>query len=187
MKTAKAFVYIATSLDGFIARENGALDWLPGSDGEIEAGSGNEDFGYNSFYASIDTLVMGRKSFEKVLEFEDWPYKDKRVVVLSSKGINVPKELAGSVEALSLAPEELINYLSDSGAKKLYIDGGNTIQRFLKAGLIDEMTITTVPVLLGQGISLFGNLSGDVNCELLESSSFSNGMVQSRYRVIQSD
>ncbi len=184
MKTAKAFVYIATSLDGFIARDNGGLDWLPGSDGESEANSGNEDFGYNRFYASIDTLVMGRKSFEKVLNIGDWPYPDKRVVVLSSKTINVPKELAESVEVLSLAPEELISYLSDSGAKHLYIDGGNTIQRFLRAGLIDEMTITTVPVLLGRGISLFGELSGDVNCDLLESTSFSNGMVQSRYRVI---
>lgn len=173
----EAAVFIATSLDGFIAREDGSLDWLLGQ-------SGGTDHGYQDFIASIDTLVMGRNTFEKVLTFGSWPYAEKRVVVLSSGSPTVPEELSPSVEVLSLEPPDLMSHLSETGTRRVYVDGGQTIQRFLRAGLIHELTITRVPVLIGSGIPLFGRLEDDVELEHAETKAFSSGLVQSRYRVV---
>jgi dihydrofolate reductase len=170
-------VYIATSLDGYIAREDGGLDWLP----PIGAG---EDYGYQAFMASVDTLVMGRHTFEKVLSMGWWPYAGKRIVVLSSTSPAVPEERKSSVEVLSMEPAHLLHHLSASGTRKIYIDGGRTIQRFLQAGLISEMIITTVPVLIGSGIRLFGALDEDVALEHVETTVYGDGLVQSRYRVL---
>jgi dihydrofolate reductase len=188
----KGSVYIATSLDGFIARENGALDWLPGS-GEGESGegegdegeSGDEDYGYYEFMESVDVLVMGRKTYEMVLSFGQWPYGDKRVVVLSSKQLQIPDDLAGTVESSSSSPTDLAQQLEESGAKHLYIDGGKTIQGFLNADLIQELIITTIPILIGSGIPLFGPLTGDRKLRHIETRSFKNGFVQSKYQVLQ--
>ncbi len=179
----KISVYIATSLDGFIARENGDLDWLPGSDGD-EDGIG-EDYGYHQFMKSVDTLVMGRNSYEMVLSFGEWSYGEKRVIVLSSKEIEIPEKLAKNVASRSCSPAELVDEIHETGAKHLYIDGGKTIQGFLNAGLIQEMIITRVPVLLGSGIPLFGELDQDKKLRLLESRAFDNGFVQSKYEVIE--
>ena len=173
----KCSVFIATSLDSFIARKDGRLDWLPGSDGA----QGNEDYGYVDFFESIDTLVIGRKTYELVTTFPEWPYGGKRVLVLSS---SYPKQITAIAEGVggtSSSPEELVQQLARDGARHLYVDGGKTIQSFLRAGLIQEMTITRVPILIGEGISLFGPLNSDIKFTHLATRSFDSGFVQSRY------
>src|ERR1700690_1752485 len=147
--TIKISVYIASSLDGFIARKNGDIDWLP----PVLEGSG-QDYGYGEFISSIDHLVMGRHTYEKALSFGAWPYPDKEVIVLSSGDPHVPAELADRVEVLNKPPGELLERLAGQGARHVYLDGGKTIQSFLKEGLVDEMTITIIPVLIGEGLSL---------------------------------
>lgn len=173
----KFSVYIATSLDGFIARPDGGLDWLPPIVPEIE------DYGYRAFSDSIDTLVMGRATYEVALTFGAWPYEGKRTVVLSSGRPTVPEHLKAHVETTSLPPRLLAAHLEATGSRSVYVDGGKTIQSFLRAGLIDEITLTTVPVLIGSGLPLFGPLDADVRLELLSSRSFAGGLVQSTYRV----
>ena len=177
----KYSVFIAASLDGFIARKDGSLDWLPGSDGQTS----DEDTGYDDFYASVDTLVMGRNTYELVQTFGEWPYADKTVLVLSHRYPEQMKRIAEGVWGLSALPANLVSELQRLGAKHVYVDGGKTIHGLLRAGLIDEMTITRVPVLLGEGISLFGDLEGDIRLLHLSTRTFDNGMVQSRYEVIR--
>lgn len=181
--TLKCSVFIATSLDGFIARTDGALDWLP-QDGAADDG---EDYGYNAFIASVDTLVIGRKTYELVLTFGEWPYPGKRVVVLSSHYPVTSQPLADGVEGTSCPPRELVQRLAAEGARHAYVDGGKTIQSFLNAGLIHEITITRVPVLLGAGIPLFGPLERDIALRHLATRSYANGLVQSRYSVVTSN
>lgn len=180
----KASVYIATTLDGFIARENGELDWLPGSDGEVPADSENEDFGFNAFMESIDVLVMGRNTYELVVSMGMWPYGNKQVIVLSNTLSNLADGIPNTVELRSEAPDALYDSLKKSGAKHLYIDGGKTIQSFLNAGLIDEIILTRVPVLIGAGIPLFGPLKSDKELKHIETQAYKNGFVQSKYDVI---
>jgi len=175
--TVKISVYIAASFDGFIARKNGDLDWLPAGK------EGDEDFGYTEFMSTVDHIVMGRNTFEKVLTFGAWTY-DKRVIVLTSRDLDIPPELADKVEALHLSPRELIHEMGRRGAKGIYLDGGVTIQRFLRESLVDEMTITTIPILLGDGLPLFGKLEKDVRLELVKLQSFKNGFVQNKYKVV---
>ncbi|MGD9381418.1 MAG: dihydrofolate reductase family protein [Candidatus Thorarchaeota archaeon] len=147
------YVYIATSLDGFIATSNGGLDWLDEIPNPEES-----DFGYAEFMSGIDAIVMGRKTFEKVLTFDFWPY-DKPVYVPSSSKVDVPKKLEDKVKTVTGNPKELVDQLKEFGHQNLYVDGGITIQGFLEEDLIDEMIITRVPVLLGNGIPLFGKLT----------------------------
>lgn len=173
-------VFIATSLDGFIARANGDIEWLSGDSSQ---GSG-EDYGYQVFFDSIDTLVMGRATFEQVLNFGEWPYRGKSVVVLSRSRGQVPEHLTGMAEIMSGEPEELLQRLAERGTRHVYVDGGATIQCFLRAGLIDEMIITRIPILIGQGLPLFGRLVKDIHLEHIETRSFKSGLVQSRYRVV---
>lgn len=174
----KSSVFIATSLDGFIARKNGDLDWLPGSDGQT-----GEDLGYEQFIASVDTLVMGRNTYELVQTFGEWPYGGKRVVVLSSRFPKIPERLAEGVEGSSASPAELMRQLQRSGSTHVYVDGGKTIQSFLGANLIQEITITRIPVLLGEGIPLFGPLAGDIKLRHESTKAFDSGLVQSRYSI----
>ena len=168
-------VFIGTSLDGFIARPNGDLDWLPEG--------GGEPHGYNEFIASVDALVIGRKTFEKVLTFEAWPYGDKRVVVLSSHPIDLSAAGAGVVEQMAGPPAEIVSQLAATGAHHLYVDGGITIQRFLRAGLIQRLIITRVPVLIGDGIPLFGILQRDIRLRHVATKHYPSGLVQSEYQV----
>jgi len=171
----KASVFIATSLDGFIAREDGGLDWLPPE--------GGEPHGYDEFMAKVDALVIGRKTFETVLTFDAWPYGRKPVVVLSSRP-NVLVAPAGAVcEMMAATPQEVVARLAQRGMKHLYIDGGITIQRFLEAGLIQRVIITRVPVLLGSGIPLFGPLSRETRFEHVATRSYPSGLVQSEYVI----
>jgi dihydrofolate reductase len=174
--TVKVSVYIATSLDGFIARKNGDLDWLPAGQ------EGSEDFGYSEFMSAVDYIVMGRNTFEKVLTFGAWHY-DKNVIVLTSRDLTIPPELVNKVEALRLSPRELVYKMERRGANHIYLDGGVTIQRFLRESLVDEMIITTIPILLGEGLPLFDKLEKDVKLELVKSESFKNGFVQNKYKV----
>ena len=177
----QASVYIATSLDGFIAREDGALDWLPGADGT--GADQGEDYGYAAFMATVDALVMGRKTYEMVRSFGDWPYRVP-VSVLSSRPLDVPEDLQGKVERQSGEPREIVAAWAHRGAKHLYVDGGRTIQQFLAARLIDRLILTRIPVLLGQGIPLFGPLPHDLRLRHTETTSYPSGLVQSSYEVV---
>lgn len=182
---ARTSVFIATSVDGFIARPDGSIDWLlaasePAAEGEVAAG---EDYGYAAFIATVDALVMGRGSWEQVLSFPEWPYGNLPVTVLSSRDVRIPPELADRVSRDGGEPAALLSRLGAAGRRHLYIDGGVTIQRFLAAGLIDELIITRIPVLLGEGRPLFGPLGADVSLEHQGTRSYANGLVQSRYRV----
>jgi dihydrofolate reductase len=168
-------VFIGTSVDGFIARPNGDLDFLPEG--------GGEPHGYNEFMASVDALVIGRKTFEKVLTFEAWPYGDKRVVVLSSRPVDLSAVVGGVVEQMSGPPGEIVSQLAAGGAHHLYVDGGITIQGFLRAGLIERLIITRVPVLIGDGIPLFGMLPRDVRLRHIATRHYPSGLVQSEYQV----
>ena len=181
--TIKCSVFIATSLDGWIARKNGEIDWLTAPN---PAGVG-EDYGYKTFFDSVDALVMGRKTFELVLTFGEWPYADKRVIVLSSGSPHIPENLSGKVESTSLPPTDLVAQLATQGIRHVYVDGGKTIQSFLRAGLIDEMIITRIPVLIGDGIPLFGELEHDTQFEHIETQSYKSGFVQSRYKLINKE
>lgn len=171
----RATVFVGTSLDGFIARRDGRFDFLPDEP---------EPHGYEEFMASVDTLVMGRNTFELVLSFGSWPYpKSKRVVVLSSRPIELPE--GRNVEQMSGDPREIVAKLEAKGAKHLYVDGGDTVQRFLRAGQIDRLILTRVPVLIGEGISLFGVLPHDVQLRHVATRTFPSGLVQSEYEVVR--
>jgi len=168
-------VFIGTSLDGFIARADGALDFLPEG--------GGEPHGYYEFIAGIDALVIGRNTFETVLAFAEWPYGNKRVVVLSSRPVDLSAVRGGVVEQMSGAPVEIVAKLAASGAHHLYVDGGITIQRFLRAGLVQRLIITRVPVLIGNGIPLFGALPGDVRLRHVATQHYPSGLVKSEYHI----
>ena len=180
----KVSVYIATTLDGFIARENGELDWLPGSNGETSGDAENEDYGFHAFMDSIDALVMGRNTYELAISTGQWPYGNKRVIVLSNTLRNLTDIVPNTVELRSSSPDELYKELENSEMGHLYIDGGKTIQGFLNSGLVDELILTRVPVLIGKGIPLFGTLSNDKQLKHIETQCYKNGFVQSKYAVI---
>lgn len=180
--SAQCSVFIATSLDGYIARDDGSLDWLDRANSVVPAG---EDCGYQTFMATVDALVMGRNTFETVLAFPEWPFGSTPAVVMSRRGIAVPGNVPPTVSVSSEAPADLVARLSGQGARRLYIDGGVTIQGFLAAGLIDDITITVVPVLLGSGRRLFGPLPGDVRLIHERSHAWDFGFVQHTYRVDQ--
>lgn len=174
-------VFIACSLDGFIARPDGNLDWLD----QAAASGVGEDHGYEAFMACVDTLVMGRGTFEKVLTFPAWPYAGKRVIVLSRSlaGNDLPVHLREVVELHGETLVELLPKLADS--RGVYVDGGQVIQSFLRAGLIDELIITRLPVLLGQGLPLFGALDSDIALKHVQTRVFEgSGFVQSVYRPL---
>jgi len=173
----KASVFVATSLDGFIARENGDVDWLG------ETSENDEDYGFANFFGSVDALVIGRNTFELARSFRDWPYGTKSVFVLTSRSLEIPDDLALYVESVSGLPEEIVDLLSRNGIKHIYVDGGKTIQSFLRAGLIQHINITHIPILLGQGVSLFGPLEQDIRLLHIETKVYPNGFVQSEYEI----
>ncbi|PYS98362.1 MAG: hypothetical protein DMF63_16845 [Acidobacteria bacterium] len=170
-----ANVYIGTSLDGFIARADGQIDWLMKFADADAIGS------YNEFMADIDVIVIGRGTFETVLGFPLWPY-DKPVVVLSKSLKDLPDNLNDKATISSLEPPELLRHLSDQGFKAAYIDGGKVIQSFLETDLIDSLIVATIPILIGSGIPLFGALQTDINFEHVRTSSYPNGLVRSYYK-----
>ncbi|MBF9032749.1 dihydrofolate reductase [Rhodobacterales bacterium HKCCE2091] len=171
-------VFIATSIDGLIAREDDDIDWLhlPGAEAE--------DHGYDAFIAGIDAIVMGRGSFDKVVTFDPWPYP-LPVVVLSATmtDADIPDRLAGRVSVLDLPPWEVVAHCAARGWNRLYVDGGRVIQSFLRAGLIVDIVLTCIPVILGAGKPLFGALDRDIPLDHLETRAFPSGLTQSSYRV----
>ena len=169
-------VFVGVSVDGFLARPNGALDFLPPD--------GGEPHGYDEFIATVDAIVIGRNTFETVLGFESWPYGGKRVVVLSHRPLDL-SAVRGVVEQMGGPAAEIVSRLGASGARHLYIDGGLTVQGFLRAGLIDRLVITRVPVIIGEGIPLFGALPSDVRLQHVATRQYPSGLVQSEYQVIR--
>ena len=167
-------VFVGTSLDGFIARANGEFDFLPPG--------GGEPHGYDEFMATVDALVMGRKTFETVLGFEKWPYGKKPVFVLSTHPL-APAPVGAVLERLSGRPAEIVSQLATRGIRHIYVDGGITIQRFLQAGLIQRLIITRVPVLIGAGIPLFGAVPHDIVLKHVATRQYASGLVQSEYLV----
>lgn len=173
----RASVFIATSVDGFIARTNGGLDWLPAN--------GGEPHGYDEFMATVDAIVIGRKTYDTVLTYESWPYEKKPVIVLSTRLRKVEVPQGAVCEVMSGTPREVAARLDVRGLTHLYIDGGATIRGFLKAGLIQQLTITRVPILLGSGVPLFGELPSDIRLEHRSTRSYPSGLVTSEYQVLR--
>ena len=173
-------VFVGVSLDGFLARPNGDLDWLMG-----EGGGDSAEYGYNEFIADIDAIVMGRKTFEKILTFNKWYYGTKRVVVLSSHPLDLAAARAkgGVVEQLAGSPAEIVSSLAAAGANRLYVDGGITIQQFLRAGLINRLIISRLPILIGDGIPLFGSVPQDTRLRHIQTRTYPGGMVQTEYHI----
>ncbi|MES5323211.1 dihydrofolate reductase family protein [Alcaligenes phenolicus] len=172
-----AHVFIGTSLDGFIAKPDGDIAWL------LERSDPAEDHGYMAFIADKDAVVMGRGTYEKVLTFDVWPYQ-LPVVVLSRQlaDTSVPEHLQGKVRFSRQTPEQLMEQLAAENLQRIYVDGGQLIQSFLRAGLVHEMILSTMPVLIGEGRRLFGDVNQDMDWRLLSSKSFPSGLVQSRYQ-----
>lgn len=171
-------VYIATSLDGYIATKSGDIAWL-----EDFPNPSNSDYGYFEFINGIDAIVMGRKTYETVVEMRPWPY-EKKVFVLSNQLIEVPPELVDNVEFVSGDLKTMVKKLGDRGYKNLYVDGGKTIQSFLKKNLIDEFIISTLPILLGSGIPLFGSEHDRAYFQHCSTEVFDGGLVKSHYTRI---
>lgn len=168
-------VFIATSMDGYIADRNGGIDWLhaiPNPD--------QSDFGYSDFVSGIDALVMGKNTFETVLGFGEWPYK-KPVFVLSSTMNELPASLEGKAQLVKGTLSEILDTIHQQGYHKLYIDGGATIQRFLQEDRIDSMVITIIPTLLGGGVPLFGELQNALDFECSASVLYPNKLVQQTF------
>jgi len=183
----KCSVFIATSADGYIATSNDSVEWLETA-GNKDVDLGDlADMGFNDYIASVDCMVMGRKCLEKLASFnltpEQWPYKDIHIVALSNTLKEPPKNLSDKATIYSGDIHELITTLENSGFKHAYIDGGATITSFLNDKLIDEMTITQAPVLLGAGKPLFGHLRNEIKLTNSKSTAFPNDFIQVRYDV----
>ncbi len=174
-------VFIACSADGFIARTDGDVAWLDNPGYALEG----EDFGYYALMDRVDALVMGRNTYDVVRGLGvAWPYGDKAVRVLTHRDIDIPADLAGRVTAMSGTPDEIVEQLAQSGFQRVYIDGGAVIQDFLRAGLISRMIITTIPVLLGSGIRLFGAVEQDVHLKPVAVQHWPNGFVQTEWGFV---
>jgi dihydrofolate reductase len=167
-------VFVGTSLDGFLARLDNRFDFLPTDLGEPH--------GYEEFIATVDTIAIGRNTFDVVAAFPEWPYASKRVVVLTSRQLAPSK---APVERMSGNPASIIEQLGASGAKHVYVDGGITVQRFLRAGLVDRITITRLPILIGSGIPLFGPLDHDIKLRHESTRVIAGIAVQSVYDVLR--
>lgn len=171
-------MFMAMSLDGFVAREDFGLDWL------MKQKTEGENHGHEAFMESIDGLVMGSGSFRTMLTFGAWPY-EKPVIVLSKtlKPEDIPDELRDKVSISDQMPRQVMASLSEQGWQRAYIDGGKIIQSFMREGLIDDMTLTIVPILIGAGKRMFGALDRDIDLTLVDSKSFPSGLVTSVYEV----
>ena len=167
-------VFVGVSVDGFMARADDRLDFLPAG--------GGEPHGYDEFIATVDALVIGRRTYEVVLGLASWPYGAKPVFVLSRRRL-APPPSGATVTRLSGDPRTIAAQLAARGVRHAYVDGGVTIQRFLREGLIQRLIITRVPVLVGTGIALFGRLGRDIRLEHVATRSYRSGLEQTEYRV----
>ena len=173
-----ASVYVATSLDGFIAREDGRLDWLDKAD------PGDGEYGFDDLLSSVDALVMGRNTFDFVLGMGEWAYGDKPVFVLTHRQLDLPTPFAGRVEALQVATDSIAEEFDRRGVEHVYVDGGETVQSFIRAQLVTRIIITRIPILIGSGIPLFGPVDSDIDLRLIRSQAFENGWIQDEYEVV---
>lgn len=174
---SRVSVFVGTSLDGFIARQDGDFKWLE------QASDSNLDYGFNDFFAHVDALVMGRNTFDVMARLPTWYYGDKPVIVLTHRAIthqNMPK----TVETMAGEPQDIVGRLAERGFHRLYVDGGQTIQAFLRADLVDDLTVSRLPILIGTGIPLFGSLRKDIHLKHIGTRTFPGGMIQSSYEVV---
>lgn len=182
----KCSVYIATSADGYIATLDGGVDWLHTA-GNLDAEMGDEDMGFSAFMSSVDCMIMGRKCMEMIsnmnLTPEQWFYGDMPIIVLSNTIKEPPENLIGKVEMYSGNLHDLILKLEKNGNTHAYIDGGSTITSFINHNLINEMTITKAPVLLGEGLPLFGKINNVIKLENAEAFAFPDDFNQIKYNV----
>jgi dihydrofolate reductase len=177
----KCSVFVATSLDGYIARKDGNIDWLNEANTVVPAGT---DLGFDAFLSSVDVLIVGRKTFEQVLSFNEWPYGATPVVVMSRSLEKTPVNAPSTVSLSAEPPRQLLSRLSAAGYQHAYVDGGLTIQSFLAENLIDETTITVLPILLGSGIPLFGETQRDIHLKLVASKAYDFGFIQNKYCMV---
>lgn len=173
---SKNSVYIATSLDGYIADREGGLGWL-----EMVSDKEGDDMGYGAFMERIDALVMGRKTFETVRSFDGpWPY-DKPVYVLSRSLDRLPRVDGAELRLLNGGLDHILETIHRAGHERLYIDGGATVQHFLREDRIDELIVTRFPIILGGGTALFDNTKRPLTFEHLDTKVYLGQLVQSHY------
>lgn len=170
--TMQRSIYIAISLDGFIARTDGAIDWLAIVERE------GEDYGWQAFFDSVDTLVMGRKTWETALSFPSWPYTNKRCVILSK---DTARAAPHGEEFFAGDLAVLLDRLAAEGARRVYFDGGTIVGQALRDNVVDDVTLSLIPVLLGTGTPLAPGLTSDRRLHLTGHQVFASGLVQLRY------
>ncbi|MBM0742638.1 dihydrofolate reductase [Phormidium sp. CLA17] len=166
--------YIATSLDGYIARRNGSVDWLPSEDT-------GEDFGYAAFYQSVDVLAMGRTTYEQVLSFGEWPYPSKPSYVFTQQALISDRP---DVFFTSVPPDHFVQEMTSQGFHRIWLVGGAAlVAAFLKLGLIDQYILSVMPVILGDGIPLFSSPHPETALKLVKVQQYhSIGAVQITYQ-----
>lgn len=167
-------VYIAMSIDGYIARQDGSLDWLD------QVGDPNEDYGFQNLLASIDGVILGRNTYEVAASVVDWPYKGKKIIVLSNSLQSVREE----AELFCGDLTQLVAQLHDEGIKHVWVDGGVTISQFLDLQMVDFMTLSIIPIILGAGMPLFNVIDKEIPCCLISSQSYPSGLAQLKYEII---
>jgi dihydrofolate reductase len=176
-RNIKLSVFCGVSVDGFLARPDHRVDFLDTHE--------HEPHGYEEFVGSVDVVVMGRNTYQFVVSYGEWVYGNKPVVVLSSRALDFSWIKQGAVEQMSGEPAKIVEQLEARGYRHAYIDGGVTIQRFLAAGLMDRMIISSVPVLIGSGMPLFGPVPRDIHLRHIATRTFRSGLVQNEYEVIR--
>jgi dihydrofolate reductase len=172
-------VHCAMSLDGFIARKDHSIDFLE----SLEPPQDGEDYGWAEFFDPLDGMVMGRNTYDVVLGFKVWHYGDKKVMVLTTRDIEIPDFITGEVIPFEGTPEQALEEMKKRDCTELYIDGGEVVQQFLSAGLVDKMIIATIPILIGDGIPLFGELDKDMLFEVTDLIKYDNGLVMTYYQL----
>lgn len=170
----KVSVRVGQSIDGYIAKKDGNIDWL------YYGHSGDEEYGFKDFINSIDGLILGKNTYEVVSNFDQWPYDGKRVIVLSNSLKNVRPE----AELYTGSLKDLLSKLHSEGIKHVWVDGGVTISKFLEEGLVDEISISVIAMILGSGIPLFNPMNAEHKCELLSTKSYPSGLVESKYKIL---
>lgn len=183
----KCSAFLATSADGYIATLDGGVDWLQQAAAAHPALTSNTDMGFANYLQTVDCIVMGRRTLEAIakmaLTAQQWPYGELPIIVLSRTIAKLPAHLPGNVRIFSGSIAELVRELTAQGLQHAYIDGGQTICSFIQLNLLEAITITQAPVLLGQGISLFGALTTQVQLAQVHVEVFDNNFVQLRYKI----
>ncbi|MCC3859851.1 dihydrofolate reductase family protein [Pseudemcibacter aquimaris] len=173
------FVYLGCSLDGFIARKDGAVDFLDA----VDPAPDDEDYGWEDYIGGIDGLIMGRNSYDMVLGYGQWIYGDRKVMVLTTRDIEIPDFVEGEIIPFEGKPEEAVQCMNEMGCQNLYIDGGKVVQDFINDGQVDELIITMVPIIIGEGIPLFANINVEKRLDLKNVTKYDNGLLTVHYNL----